>query len=221
MKYFACLFLLFQSIACLNVAGQASSLESKEINSIPFTNASAMASAAHPISIDLQQAISLYADFKKRTVLEHPQLGKAKVFVRVDPKNEAESATALEEMFKERGIATILDGDNFVMIVPSALTNTVSPRASSLAATNHPIPTMSVNFVSVPISMVLEVYADYVGHKIVNVSEAPQGPLITFTQTTPLSKAEICYAFETLLAWQNIRVVPEGNDLKWEYIRAR
>jgi len=202
----------------VNVAGKTSSLELEEPDGTRSTNTLASGPSIHLVSIDLQPAISMYADFKKRTILQHPELGDPKLSVQAHPQSEAEVAAIFEKMFSERNIATIPDGDKFVMIVPFAFTNSVIPHADAVGATNALIPSLSVNFVGVPVNMVLDVHADFLGRKIVNARDAPQIPTVTFVQTTPLSKAELCYAFETLIAWRNLRFVPDGRDLKWERI---
>jgi len=170
-------------------------------------------------SIDLDAAIGMYANSKGRTVLQHPRLPRAKISLPGHAQTKEEQAEALETMFRAQKIATIPDGEHFVMVVPFALTNSVTPKAPARANTNAPIPVLSVKFNNAPLEIVLQMYADYVGKKIVNPQDAPRNAGITFIQTTPLTKQEICYALETLLAWNNIRLVPEGEgNLKLEYI---
>ncbi|HEY2083125.1 MAG TPA: hypothetical protein VGI88_10100 [Verrucomicrobiae bacterium] len=171
-------------------------------------------------SVDLDVAISLYADFKSRTVLQHPQLEDRAVSMKCNLQNKAEAAAAFEKMFSKQGIATILDGDKFVMIVPFAVTNTVTPRADTIAATNAPLQALSVNFRTAPVQLVLQTYSDFVGKRIVNPDDVPGTPTLTFVQTTPLSKAQIVYALETQMAWRNFRLVPDDSgNLKCERIR--
>ena len=202
----------------VNVAGKTSSLALEEPDGTHSTNTPASGPLIHLVSIDLQPAISMYADFKKRTVLQHPELGDPKLSVQAHPQSEAEVAVIFEKMFNERNIATIPDGGKFVMMVPFAFTNSVMPHADTLGMTNVMLPSLSVVFVGVPVLMALQTYGDFLGRKIVNVHDAPGQPTVTFVQTTPLSKAELCYAFETLMTWRNIRLVPDGSDLKWERI---
>jgi hypothetical protein len=172
------------------------------------------------VSVNLDTAISLYADFKSRTVLQHPQLEDGPVSIKCNPHTSAEATEAFEKMFDERKIATIPDGDKFVMIVPFAVTNTVTPCADTIAATNAPLQALSVNFRSAPLQMVVQTYSDFLGKKIVNPGDVPRFPGVTFVQTTPLSKAQILYAWETQMAWRNFRLVPDDSgNLRCERIQ--
>lgn len=202
----------------LNVVGKARSLALEEPDGTRATNKLASSPFIHLVSVDLQCAISLYADFKNRTVLQHPQLGDPTFSVRSNPQSNAEAAAIFEKMFHERNIATIPDGDEFMMVIPFAFTNTVKPHANAVGSTNVMLPRLSVNFRQAPVPLILQAYADYVGEKIVNRHDMPWNPTVTFVQTTPLSKDQVCYAFETLMTWCNIRLVPDGSDLKWERI---
>jgi len=180
--------------------------------------ASTNASAAGVRSVDMSAAIKMYGLLKKRTVLQHPQLRNAKVSL-ANARTDDEMAAALEAMFKEQKIAAIPDGEHFVMIVPMALTNSVTPKAPTRADSDMLLPEASVNFGNAPLGLVLQVYADYLGKTIVNPKDAPRMATITFTQTTVLSKQEICYALETELAWSNIQLVPDGlKNVKLETI---
>lgn len=171
-------------------------------------------------SIPLELAISLYADYKNRTVMQHPQLGKLTFSLDANPHSKEEAAAMCEKMFREQNIATIPDGEHFVMLVPFALTNIMNPRADTIDQTNTVVPKLSVNFRSAPIALVLSAYGDYVHKEIVNLHDntLPLGETVTFAQTTPLSRAELCYALETQIEWHHIRIVPAGDKWKAERI---
>lgn len=228
MKKFSLLLLLSLSVAAR--AGEVKLLgtngEERQV-SVPAESKSGATNsldASLPV-MPLQTAIELYAKCTKRTVLAHPQLGNPTLSVKANPPTEAEAASMLEKLFNDRNIATIPDGKRMVMVVPFAFTNSVTPRASSLPESNSLIPEMSVNLSNAPIAMVLQVYADFVHKKIVNLDN--NGGLtccdtITFVQSAPMSRDELCYALETLIQWHHIRMAPEGNgDLKLERIERR
>ena len=171
------------------------------------------------VSADLEAVMSLYADFKSRTVLQHPELGDGPFSVSCNPQTTNEVVDAFEKMFNEQKIATISDGNHFVMVVPFAFTNEVNPRSGSLPQTNAIISQFSVNFLRAPVQLVLQTYSDFAGKKLDNITGVPGRPGLTLRQTTPLSRDEIIYAIETQIAWRNIHLVPETNGVfKCEWV---
>jgi hypothetical protein len=171
------------------------------------------------VSISLNTAITLYADLKSRTVLQHPELLDQAVSLECDARTKAEAAGALEKMFGEQKIATIRDGDKFIMVVPLGMTNGVTPHSPPSSETDVLTPAFSANFLGAPMGLVFQAYGDYVGKEVVNFRDVGCCPMVTFRQTTPLSKAQIIYALETQFAWLGFRLVPDGTDkLKCERI---
>jgi hypothetical protein len=154
--------------------------------------------------------------------LRHPQLGAHPFSLVASPASKADAAAVFEKMLDAQSVATIADGEHFVMVVPFALTNTVTPRSQSLVTTNALVPKFSIKFKNAPAELVLAVYADYVHKKIVNLRDGNGASGFSLIQTTPLSKEEICYALETEFAWRGIQFVPEGSgDLRIERTSAR
>jgi hypothetical protein len=188
------------------------------------TNASDDASSPliHFHSLPLQSALSLYARFKDRTLLIHPQLGNPTFSLDQNISNRAEAADLMEKMFNGHEIAVIPDGEHFVMVVPYSQTNAVTPKADSLPKSNSLIPPQSINFRNVPVRSMVEIDADFLHKKIVNfpaaMNQLAGSHVVTFVQENSLSREEICYAMQTLLAWHNIQLVPDGDDLKLEPI---
>jgi hypothetical protein len=176
-------------------------------------------------ALPLKSALTLYGNLKKRTLLIHPQLGTQTFSLKMNPRTQEEAVEAWEKLFHEQNIATIPDGEHFVMVVPYSQTNTISPKADSLPKTNALLPEMSINFQSAPDQLAIQTYADFVQKQIVNLNDSSWYTCcntVTFVQITPLSREEICYALKTLIEWHNIRMVPEGgNRLKLERINAR
>jgi len=212
--------------ATVNVNGQERQLAMPADAESGATNSVDVSSAVMSLrAVPLQTAIEFYAKYTKRTVLMHPQVGNPPVSFKASPRTEAEAAAMLEKQFNNQNIATIPDGKHIVMVVPFAFTNSVTPRASSLLESNSLIPEMSANFNNAPIAIVLQVYADFVHKKIVNLDN--NGGLtccdtITFVQSAPMSRDELSYALQTLIEWHHIRMVPDANgDLKLERIERR
>jgi hypothetical protein len=168
--------------------------------------------------VKLQQVIFLYGQMKGRTVLQHPKLKDTGFTLTANPRSKPEAAKALEDLFATHEIATIPDGEKFMMLVPFAFTNQVSPHARKIADVEPTVPPMSVNFQNVPMSKVLQIYGEFVGHPVSNSENAP-GAGIDFVQENPLSKEQIRYGLETLFAWNGIQVSTNSNNTSsWERI---
>jgi hypothetical protein len=168
--------------------------------------------------VKLQQVIYLYGQMKGRTVLQHPGLKDTGFTLTANPKSKLEAAKALEGLFASHQIAVIPDGEKFVMLIPFALTNKVSPHSNKIADADPTVPPMSVNFNNVPMSKVLGVYGQFLGRPVTNCENAPWAG-IDFVQENSLSKGQICYGLETLFAWNGIRVSANNdNTSSWERI---
>ena len=175
-------------------------------------------------TLPLRNAITLYGDYKKRTVLIHPKLEPQTFSLKINPRTRQEAVEALEKLFHDHNIATIPDGEHFVMLVPVTLTNSVRASSSGLPHTNSLVPAMSINFTDAPIGLAIQTYADFMHKEVVNMQDnsVPLWHTITLIQSAPLSRTEIGYALETLIEWNNIRMAPDGNDkLKLEKITGR
>ncbi|WP_205468166.1 hypothetical protein, partial [Raoultella ornithinolytica] len=173
--------------------------------------------------------LALYSHLKGRTLLQHPTLKRDFISLVAKPATQKEAIKALETMFHSRGIATIPDGEKFVMIVPDSLTNFVSPRAANIAAesagkagaqSNAALPSGSVYFLNTPFAQVAMVYKELVGaSKLDGIEKFVRVP-VTFQSTTPLTRAEVVYALDTMFEWDNIKMVrEEGGVLRVEHIQ--
>jgi hypothetical protein len=174
------------------------------------------AAGIHLREAKLQQALELYAQIKGRTILRHPLLKP--ITVSLDA--EIPTAAAFEDMFRQHGIATIVDGEKFVMVVPIAQTNFVTPRSNKIVSTvlgdlssmtnNVVIPAGAINFLPTDLDQVIPIYSDIIERKPASGSKFPYG-LIYLRTVNPLSKAEVIYALETLFAWNGFKLVPEDD----------
>lgn len=171
--------------------------------------------------VELQKIISLYSDFKGRTVLQHPELPQTRFSLVANPKTKREAAEAFEKLFATQNIATIPDGTHFVMLVPNSATNRVTPRSDEFANERPMLPSFSMNFQGVPLPLVVQVYSEYINRPL---KERPdqqwpggQSSLVNLTQQNPLSKRQICYAMNTVLAWHGIDFITnQDGTLSWE-----
>jgi type II secretory pathway component GspD/PulD (secretin) len=80
---------------------------------------------------------------------------------------------------------------------------------------NQIIPEMSVNFRAAPIDLVLQAYADYVHKILLRSPNIPSTATITLVQQIPVSKKQLIQALDSVLAMNNIAMVPIGEDNKF------
>jgi hypothetical protein len=181
-------------------------------------NAAAGHSQIELQNIDLNQVLAIYAEVSGRTILRHPTLRPVSLDVKAFPTNQVEAAQALEKALEEKGIATILDGEKFVKVVPKAMAAEVSQHSSenvsaitNLSPSKALIPTGSINFIALDVNQMLPIYAQLVGRKLVQTDRLPPVQ-ISLKSTTPLTVSEVIHALDTLLRWSGLKVVPVGDD---------
>lgn len=166
---------------------------------------------------NLQQVLELYGEIKGRTVLPHPALKSIPTTLNAEAQTRIEAAAVLEKLFEQQGMAVILDGDKFVMIVPASLTNSALPRSDKIvsdsrsdSSTNAEASNLrgTINFMGAEMRQVLALYAELSGRKFNTVDSQYSGLPIRFRSQTPLTKAEAVYALETLIEWSGFEIVP-------------
>jgi hypothetical protein len=161
----------------------------------------------------LQQALEVYAQIKGRTLLQHPLLRNFSVSL---DSESATAATALEDLLRQHGIATISDGDKFVMVVPRSLTNSLTPHSKQIVPGpaegskplkgNEIFPRGTINFPGTDLHQVLQIYGALINRAPVFEPGFARGGRIHLVTVTPLTKAEMIYALETLFAWNGVAV---------------
>ena len=159
-----------------------------------------------------KDVIDLYSQLAGRTVLLHPALDRASVSLEAEWTNrvpeKAEIAAAFEEYFKSRGISTILDGERFVQLVPSNLSQKASLRAKELPAAAADFGSLYLE--GAQLADVVQIYATASGRRRID-SEPLWGSVTYLHATQALSKPEASYALETLLNWSGLRIIL-GDD---------
>lgn len=169
---------------------------------------------------DLPFVLELYSRFSGRSVLRPPTLPAIAVTLRATATNELAAAAMLERALAEKNIVTIPDGDKFVIVVTKAQAATVQPRSAQIRkavaqtpATEGLIPQGTVRFEGATLPQVLHIYAGLLGRKLDAPDRLPAGSgLIHFVARTALTREEMLYAFDTLLAWHNLRVIHVGEE---------
>ena len=191
------------------------------------------------IRAGLKEVVELYSQVSSRTALQHPWLPAFSISLQTPGTNRLEIVNALEKALLEQGICCIPDGEKFVMIVPRKFASnaiphsprpvpaeTVNAAGAKFATSNSVriIPAGTIDFPNVYLSQALEVYAalystNRVSFDQTSLDEAKRSgalnTLISLKTATPLTTEEACYALETLVAWNGIRIVPGAtNTLK-------
>jgi hypothetical protein len=160
----------------------------------------------HFQEVRFEDVLDLYSGFRDRTVLIHPKIIWSPVSLRAEAQTKADIAGILEKAFLERGITTVSDGDKFVLLVPTSLKGRITVRSKDLDATS---PQYGTIYMDAPITMVMEQYGRILGRTRIGGERIPEGRI--YLRTKMLTKAEVLYAFDTVLAWNGFQIV-SGDD---------
>jgi hypothetical protein len=177
-----------------------------------------------PLQIEdahVEDVIRLLGDASGRILLRPSNLPDVRITLYAFPTNSTEATVILENALAEKGITSISDGEKFLIVVPSNQAGSIAPhsprgevsptRDTSTAGGDPPIPAGEGNDV-VSANILVQVYADLTGRKLIPNSHLPSDQLISLRQSIPLTKAEAIYAVEVVLALNNIKVAPVGDD---------
>ena len=181
----------------------------EHIYSLPALNRPATVKGwVHLQDADFNKVMDLYSEYENRVLLLHPAIDRKPVSLEsawASPGfGKAELSGAMVTHLDQRGISVIEDGDRFLQLIPSALKTSAVPRSKDLpagAAVNA-----FYTFQNVEAGRLAELYAALSGRRCTG-----NGPLfarpISYFVNRPLSKAELVYGLEVLLAWNNVRIV--------------
>ena len=160
-------------------------------------------------NIGFDSLVDLYGELMNRTVLCYPVAIKdSSISLATSARDRVEAAKVFERIFQTNGIGTVLDGDKFVLLVPTNLVKSISatvnkPRQS--VSTAETFPAVSIYLKNVSLAETLPIYGALIGRRWIRSSEPPVR--ISFHNQTSLTKADIVYAFDTLFRWQNLKIV--------------
>jgi hypothetical protein len=160
--------------------------------------------------------VDLYAELTGKTILAPSTLPLLPNSVDAEiPTNKDDAISFLEKKFTQNGISVVQDGPHFVRLVPGAalntmLTNAPLQGAKLLAATNQQlVPAGAVNFPGTDLNQVLSIYCELKDRTILRTRFLPS-PSIRFKNQCPLTREELVYALETVLALNGICSVDDG-----------
>jgi hypothetical protein len=165
-----------------------------------------------------KDVIDLYSQLAGRIVLLHPAVERASVSLAADWTTQvpqpAEITDVFNKYFNARGASVILDGDKLVQLVPSRMSQAASPRSKELPAGTAEIGAM--NLENADLGALIGWYGSYSGRS--RVGSAPLGGSVPYLRVSQaLTRPEVLYVLETLLRWNDARVVlGEGNTFSIE-----
>jgi hypothetical protein len=168
-----------------------------------------------------KDVIDLYSQLAGRTVLLHPAVDRASVSLDAEwPKPVPEKAQITDvftKCFNQRGASAILDGEKFLQVVPSNMSQAASPRSNELPAG---VPESGATHLeNVELATVVQLYAQTSGRRCVG-NEPVMGSVPYLNVGQPLSKLECLYILETFLRWNGARIVL-GEDNTFSIERAQ
>jgi hypothetical protein len=160
-----------------------------------------------------KDVIDLYSQLAGRTVLLHPAVDRASVSLEAEWPNQvpekAEITDIITKCFNQRGASAILDGEQFLQLVPSNMSQAASSRSKELPAG---VPESGATHLEgVELTTVVQIYAETSSRRRVG-SEPVMGsvPYLNVSQT--LSRPELLYVLETFLRWNDARIVLGDNN---------
>jgi hypothetical protein len=165
----------------------------------------------------LNDVVDIYSLLANRIVLSHPDLRTMGVSMQSawDAKipTKADEARALENYFRGSEAIPVIDGQKFVLLVPIAKTNNVTPRSKNIVAGQPDIKELSLKDANEAVRM----YGQLTGRRRLG-EEALRASTLYFRAMQPISKTEAIYVIETLLDWNGIKII-EGKDRTFRVVQ--
>jgi hypothetical protein len=133
------------------------------------------------------------------------------------PPDKTNAIAFFESEFSKKNISVIPDGPSFVRLLrvgewEAGLSN-APIRGAHLRASpsKEMIPAGAVNFPGTDLTQVLNIYAELKNRTILRTRFLPS-PVVRFKTQCPLTKEELVYALETVLALDGISTVDDGQS---------
>ena len=159
-------------------------------------------------NIGMAGILDFYTRIADRTLLIHQDVYQTNFPVLLQVQDKAEVAGVLEKLLRENGVALIPDGKKFEMIVPVGLEKRIQSNLEDAPPQKLDSETAgySLDWANIDLDQTLKTYASLVGKKMIRDKPLP-AMSFTFRTHTPLTKAEVLHAFDTLFAWHGIKAV--------------
>lgn len=182
-------------------------------------SAPASGSGIEIVDASVYSVLDLYGQLTGKTLLYWPRLPTAGVSAGGSAASRKDAAKILQTALDDRQIASVTDGEKFIMIVPADQVSAVKPRAPRSESASSPktaaelLPPDSIIFKGVTIDMVYPLYAEYIQAKLDRSGPLPTPiqPFIFLYTRSALSRDEVVYALDTIFGWQGIKMVRGQN----------
>lgn len=173
---------------------------------VPGTNRLALASAAITDVIDILSLLT------ERTVLFHSQNGTMETHIQIEAHwtnsvtTKPEASRVLESALQSGGAAILLKGNDFLLVVPEALTNGITRGWVSPAVGPPDVAPFAANN---PTEAIVK-YSELTGRRLTSGQCGSETSLYLRT-LKPISEAQAVHAIKTVLDWSGCRIV-DDND---------
>jgi hypothetical protein len=170
--------------------------------------------------VSFKSALEIYAELSGRSLLRSPTLRNLALSFRALAGDKGEAAKVLSDAFSTNGIAVIPDGDKFALVVRKEevrffhARSTEIKQSSSDTRDREMIPARGVVLEGADFRTVAMLYAQMSARKInpANWDRNIPNPNFFFKNQTPLTKAELLYAYDTMFELNGLKWVPDGHD---------
>jgi hypothetical protein len=211
----------------VKIDAERGTVDAKTATNQTFSLPQSPSAPTHPAvqlqNVQLYEVFDLYSALAHRTLLRAPNLPNPPITLRAAATDAAEAAQILAKVIKSNHVQLVPDGEKFALLTPEWMeTNPRSDKIKSAPSKpNEIIQAGEIDFRSVTVDQCVDFYLKLTGRQLPDDNSRPPqfANTITFTTVNPLNKEEAIYAFDTLLAFQDIKVVPVGtNEAKIEWI---
>jgi hypothetical protein len=161
--------------------------------------------------------LDIYGELTGKTVLAPSTLPLLSAIPSELPSEKTKAIAFLESEFSKQGITIIDDGPSFVRLVPQGkgwsvvLSNAPLRGAQLRLSAGQQVSPGTINFPPAELSQVLDIYAELKNRTILRRAVLPS-PLVRLKNQCPLTREEIIYAFETVLALNGIGTMDDGKS---------
>ncbi|HWQ90529.1 MAG TPA: hypothetical protein VN673_02570 [Clostridia bacterium] len=162
--------------------------------------------------------LELYRELSGKTLLVAPALPQVTDFAVSDlPVDKTNAIATIEDELAKSGIAIVPDGPHFIRLLPvkqrEGFLKEAPLRGQELSASarDEIVPSGALNFQGTDLSQVLAIYAELSRRTVLRPS-AFVYPLIHLKTSCPLSRQEVVYALDTVLALNGIATIEDGGS---------
>ena len=168
----------------------------------------------------LEPVLGLYGELSGRSLLCAQALPNISLTIAIPAQDRVGVAQALQTALAQQGIASIPDGEKFIIVVRKQQAAAVKLRPAQIkplvkSAESDILPAGAINFPNTEINQVITIYAELVGRRLDRSVSPPITPsaVIRFRNQTPLTREEARYALDMVFGLAGLKMVPVGNDL--------